>query len=146
MRSVARDIRHSNAIEELAAGASVSEAARRLGVSRRTIERWIREPEFLARLNRRRREVWTSAHDRSRRLVHQALAVFETELEAGNLEAARDILRQFGPSLAAGAASIGSDDPVQIKREEAVIRGLGDLQEDLLAGLGRDKETTKEVT
>jgi hypothetical protein len=145
MESVAKGVRQQNAIELLAGGTSVSETAKRLKVSRRTIERWVREPHFAADLNRRRQELWSSAHDRSRLLVHRALDVFESELKANNLGAARDVLRQFGPLLAAGAASIGSDDPAQLQREQALNQQLGSMQGDLLAALDDGHKPLEEV-
>lgn len=83
-------------------GNELSQAARVVGVDRRTIERWLEDSDVLTRLNGRRRAVWDGLHDRVRTLVDRALGVFELTLEVGDFEAARESLRIWGPAVAQG--------------------------------------------
>jgi transposase len=51
------------ALIELLEGAKVSEAAAKVGVNERTIQRWLKEPEFQKRLTQGRSEIYNEAMD-----------------------------------------------------------------------------------
>jgi hypothetical protein len=73
------------AIELIIAGKSDREVAEATNSSRETICRW-RNHNFLfiSELNLKRQELWYSANERLRAMVHRALDVLEKNLEAGN--------------------------------------------------------------
>ena len=70
------------AIAALIRGATVTEAATEAGVSRQTVSEWKNhDPEFIAALNRGRRDVWDQVEDRVRALHIKALEVITQELD-----------------------------------------------------------------
>jgi hypothetical protein len=143
-QSIGQRARQDTAIEGLVAGMNVSGTARMVGVDRRTIERWLEDPDVVARLNGRRREVWEGLHDRVRTVVDRALAVFEQELEAGDFEAARESLRICGPVLAKGLRNSGSADPADLRRQAAGAEHLRALQDRVMSSSNegdRDEES-----
>lgn len=92
------------ALDALLDGATVSEAAKRAGVTRQTCSEWKNHnPAFVAALTLAMRDRLSHAHSGIIGLVPQAVRVLEDDLEAGGeraSQAARDILRfleQVGP-------------------------------------------------
>lgn len=66
--------RQERAVELLAAGVTITRAAREIGVSRQTLSVWANHnPFFKAALNERRADAWRSGQDGLRSLVHAAL-------------------------------------------------------------------------
>jgi hypothetical protein len=66
--------RQERALDFLAAGATITQAAKEIGVSRQTLSAWVnRDPFFRAALNERRADLWRSGQDRLRSMVHTAL-------------------------------------------------------------------------
>lgn len=62
------------AVDHLAAGSSVTDAAAAINVSRQTVSGWLNDhAAFKAELNRRRAELWGAAADRLRALLPKAL-------------------------------------------------------------------------
>lgn len=51
------------ALIELLEGASISDAAAKVGVNERTIQRWLKEPEFQTRLDQGKDDIYTQAMD-----------------------------------------------------------------------------------
>lgn len=85
------------AVDHLAAGSSVTDAAAAVNASRQTVSGWLNDhPVFQAELNRRRAELWGAAADRLRALLPKALdrigAAIDAEGPEG-LQAAIAILR-----------------------------------------------------
>ena len=72
------------AIVLLASGKTYGAAAQAIGVDRRTLFNWRRDPAFADALRRFRHEAWHSAVDQLRALVHPALKVLTEELSAPN--------------------------------------------------------------
>ena len=69
------------AIEVLATGTSVSETARKIGVTRATVSRWVNhDVDFFTALNRLRSDMHESHGDRLRTLATQAFDVLEETL------------------------------------------------------------------
>jgi hypothetical protein len=72
------------AVDVIAAGATDTQAAKVVGVSRQSVNGWRRRhPYFRAELNRRREELWGASRDRLRRLIPTALTALQRELESG---------------------------------------------------------------
>ena len=74
--------KQQTAIELLAAGTSVSETARQLGVTRATVSRWANQDvAFFTALNQVRRDMHESHRDQLRSLAGRALGVLEELLD-----------------------------------------------------------------
>jgi transposase-like protein len=85
------------AINLLAIGKTITEAANEIGVTRQTVSEWRnRNPVFEAALNERREELWSAISDRLRALLPKSLSVLEQAVERGDLRAAIAILRAAG--------------------------------------------------
>ena len=81
-------------IELLLMGNSVTQVARKLGVDRRTIQRWRSgNPHFQAEYNRRMLEATECSEQRLRRLSEKAVSVIESHLDENNLAAATSLLK-----------------------------------------------------
>jgi Helix-turn-helix domain len=140
-QSEAQRVRQDTAIEALVSGTNISQTARVVGVDRRTVEGWLHDAEFVARLNGRRRAVWEGLHDRVRTLVDKALGVFERALDLGDFEAAREALRIWGPAVAQGLRNIGSADPADLRRQAAGAEQLRAIQDRVMSGSnGEDQD------
>lgn len=62
------------AVDLLATGRTVTEAAEAVGVARQTVSEWLNQHRgFQAELNRRRQELWAASTDCLRALVPKAL-------------------------------------------------------------------------
>jgi Homeodomain-like domain len=123
------------AIQHLACGKTLTEAARSVGVTAKTIGRWLHDPVFVAELNARRSELWSGMTDKARRALSMALDVYLARLTNGDDAAARDVLRAFGSTLSQGLADLGPTDPDEIRRRLAhreEIRRLTDSMREQL--------------
>ena len=119
------------AISLLAEGKTQREAAADVGVDLATLEEWQRIPDFVAALNRRRKEQWNSCEDRLRALLPKALGTIEAALESDDmgLKAAMAVLKivglgTHGPSDY-GLRPMGDTDAGAIEaswREEEILR------------------------
>ena len=86
-----------NAIDVLITGATDKETASATRVTRETVTRWKNDnPNFIAELNKRRRLLWCSGHEKLRSLLTKAVDVLENELDSGNFRAAVEVLRAVG--------------------------------------------------
>ena len=86
-----------NSIDLLVQGLSDREVAEKVGVARETVTRWRNGNAFFqAQLNQRRQEIWFSSHEKLRSLVGEAVEVLATELKAGDLRAAIEVLKAVG--------------------------------------------------
>ncbi len=61
------------AIEQLASGESITEAARDIGISRRTLHSWVKQPEFAKALEAAKAEILHVAYSRLRRVATLAV-------------------------------------------------------------------------
>jgi hypothetical protein len=87
-------IEQHNAIDLLILGHTDHAVAEQIGVARETICRWRNEnPYFMAELNRRRKAVWQTAHERLRGLVGKAIDILEKALNADDVKAALTVLK-----------------------------------------------------
>jgi hypothetical protein len=87
-------IEQHNAIDLLILGHTDQAVAEQIGVARETICRWRNEnPYFMAELNRRRKDVWQTAHERLRGLVGKAIDIVEKALNADDVKAALTVLK-----------------------------------------------------
>ena len=87
-------IEQHNAIDLLILGHTDHAVAEQIGVARETICRWRNEnPYFMAELNRRRKDVWQTAHERIRGLVGKAIDIVEKALNADDVKAALTVLK-----------------------------------------------------
>jgi hypothetical protein len=77
------------AVDLLAVGTSVTNAAETVGVGRQTVSEWLHHHHgFRAALNRRRRDLWANVSDRLRALLPKAITVLEREIEDGEAKIA----------------------------------------------------------
>lgn len=86
------------AIEMLMMGASFSKIADELRIARRTLFAWRHDdPDFIAELDRRRRELWGDSADHLRALLPDAVEVLESFLrdtyDKNRFKAATTLLR-----------------------------------------------------
>ena|SRR5438105_878240 len=89
--------RQINAVYDLLSGKSLHEVAEEIGVDRRTLYNWRRDPRFIAELRYARRDLWQDAADQIRALIHPAIHVLSRELhnnyDRARFRAAATILR-----------------------------------------------------
>jgi hypothetical protein len=87
------------AADLLAFGATVTDAAETVKVSRQTVSEWLHHnPAFQAALNARRQELWTGHAERLRSLVPKAMDALEVAVsdEQQGVAAAVHILKAAG--------------------------------------------------
>lgn len=76
------------AIDRLATGSSITDAAEAVETSRQTVSEWLnRNPAFIAALNARRAELWGETADRLRALLPRAVETIAAAIEAGGPDA-----------------------------------------------------------
>ena len=86
------------AIPHLAAGSSIRATADTIGVSERSIRRWLKNPEFAAALREAEKEVWNATVRKLRALGEKAVNALGRVLEdpgatpSARIQAARAIL------------------------------------------------------
>jgi hypothetical protein len=128
------------ALDLLAAGATVKEAAEGAGVSRQTCSAWLNHnPWFQAGLAQRREELWSGAKDRLRSMLPAALDAVERKLESedeDSYKAGLSLLKLIGM----GDAHLGNTGPTN---PESIVDRLVRSRrpssvDDLLADLGLD--------
>ncbi|AEH60601.1 hypothetical protein Mzhil_0736 [Methanosalsum zhilinae DSM 4017] len=86
-----------NAIDLLVLGKTDRETSIAVGVTRETVTRWRNEnPYFAAELNRQRKEIWQSSHDRLRGLVHDSVDELQRAIKEGDTKAAIEVLKAVG--------------------------------------------------
>ena len=81
------------AVEMLLTGMPVTKIAQRLGIDRKTLYEWRKNPVFQAEYNRRRLEASDAMDQRLRRLSDKAVDVVEKHLDEGSLQAATALLK-----------------------------------------------------
>ena len=81
------------AIEMLLTGMPVTKIAQKMGIDRKTLYDWRKNPVFQAEYNRRRLEASDAMDQRLRRLSEKAVDVVEKHLNEGNLQAATALLK-----------------------------------------------------
>lgn len=119
---IARRERAQAALDLKVEGKSFREIGRMMDISDHTVAKLVKEAQLDARFQRGRGVVM-------HRLVPKALAVYDQRLEAGDLEAARDILFGAGVLQKNAKVTLTAGDPLeQFRRkyfgeEEAAIEG-----------------------
>ena len=121
------------AADLLAVGATVTDVAAKVGVTRQTVSEWLnQDPSFQATFNRRRQDLWDRASDRLRALVPKALDALENAISEGDAKAALGVLkaaglydlkRPDGPTSAEDARSAAKDEE-RARRERALFAGI----------------------
>jgi transposase-like protein len=124
------------AVDLMAAGASVTETAKKLGVARQTTSEWRNHhPTFQATLNERRKELWSSVTDRLRSLLPPALDLLEKEIRQGNVNVALALVRAgFVATQKAEQPGLTYNDnrAVSIGKDYSSLMELTPLQRDQL--------------
>ena len=96
------------------AGKSFTQVASEIGIDRKTLYHWRRDPEFIAELRKRRRELWQHAADHMRALLHPAIEVLAKDMNEGcedeRFRAAATILRLSNLRSAVPIAEEDGDD------------------------------------
>jgi hypothetical protein len=129
-------IRQLDAVELVVLGKTDQQVAEEVGVHRVTVTRWRNyDLEFIAELNRRRRQVCEASTNRLRALLPKAFDALEDELENGTNRGrvAMDVIKLSGiasgrngrPSV--GLDQIGAEDPDVLLIERAEARNLSKL-------------------
>lgn len=104
-------IQQLNAIDLLVQGKTDQETSDTIGVARETVTRWRNEnPYFLAELNRQRKAIWQSAHERLRSLLGKAIDTLNKALEKNDVKAAVEVLKAVKIYGEVGPPE-GHDDP-----------------------------------
>ena len=80
-------------IEMLLTGMSVTQIAQKIGIDRKTLYEWRKNPVFQAEYNRRMMEASEAMDQRLRRLSDKAVDVVEKHLSEGSLQAATALLK-----------------------------------------------------
>ncbi len=123
-------IEQQNAIDLLIQGKPDHEVAAAVGVVRETVTRWRHEnPYFVAELNRQRKALWGTAHERLRGLVHKAVDILEKALEEGDLKAAVAVLKAVRLYGTVPPPS-GPEDPELVLWQEAQAWAAAEVQRD----------------
>lgn len=81
------------AIELLLAGQSSTATSAMIGIDRKTLYQWRKNPHFQAEFNRCQGEALEASNQRLRRLSDKAISVIERHLEEGSLKAATALLK-----------------------------------------------------
>lgn len=95
----------------LLAGFPITKVSEKSGVPRRTIYRWMNNPEFSGELERRRQELSDAAFVRLETLFDKALNCLEAALEKGSVPAAVAILKVLTTQSRGRIQGIGDEDP-----------------------------------
>jgi hypothetical protein len=96
------DSKQDLALTAIVAGATDAEAAAKAGVRRETVHRWRHaDPDFIAELARRRRELWDGQVEQLRQLFAKAIGALSDALDTSSppmvrLKAASVVLRAVG--------------------------------------------------
>jgi hypothetical protein len=113
------------AVDLLATGRTVTEAAEQVGVVRQTVSEWLNQHYgFRVELNKRRQELWAGASDRLRALLPKALDTVEGALEGKDpLPAALAVLKATGlHGLGAPSGATNAEDLEVEEQERAGTR------------------------
>ncbi len=85
------------AVDILLTGSTITDAAGKVGVTRRTLHRWLTDdPHFNAELNKRRNDLSRAVDDRLRAIAMAALDTVENAVTSGNVQASLAVLRGIG--------------------------------------------------
>lgn len=89
-------LKKEKALIELLDGASFSKAAAKVGVNERTIQRWLKEPEFQKRLSQARDDIYVEAidslRDASGKAAKKLIELLDSPSEKTALKAAELII------------------------------------------------------
>jgi hypothetical protein len=88
--------KQEKAVRELVRGKGVVAVARRVGVNRGTLFRWMREPEFVAAMNRWRTSVWEAVRGRMVAVLCDAADAVAKAVRAGDARVALAVLEKMG--------------------------------------------------
>lgn len=106
------------AVDHLATGASITDAAAAVKASRQAVSGWLNgDPAFQAALNRRRADLWAETADRLRGLLPRALKRIEGAIDTDGpegLQAALALIRMAKLDL----TPTGGTDPEEIEIEQ----------------------------
>ena len=128
--------RQARALEQLLAGASVTEAAKVARVDRSTVHRWLREDwAFQAAYNASRRDLQREIEARLLHIARAAAEAVEQAVKEGDVRTALAVLKGTG-ILAGERPVIGPEDPTEAEEEAELVAGERDslrVQRRLLA-------------
>src|SRR5579864_3822421 len=114
------------ALQHLMAGTPIHEAARHVGVDRRTLYRWIKaEPKFAATYNAWQRETIDSGQARVLAMGNAALDVLEKSIQSGDAEIALQVARSTGMM---DRPAPGLIDPRELERRQNLRAARSDFK------------------
>jgi transposase-like protein len=113
-------------LEGLVMGKSVTEVAQAAGVGRTTIYRWLKnDPAFRAAYNQWHEQMQENTRSRLLMMLDKATGALEKALEAGNSQAALELLRGMG---ALKQRAVGPTDAEEIRRRGDVEKRRTNLE------------------
>ena len=111
------------AIELLVTGQTDQEVGGAVGVARETVTRWrLYDPHFQAKLNQRRRDVFSAGADRLRALVPVAVETLEEELHNANNPGRGQLALSVLKAIGMAAGDIGPTDAQAIIDRATIAR------------------------
>jgi hypothetical protein len=120
-----------DALGALGTGATVTEAARRAGVDRTTLHRWLRRDyAFQASWNRMRRELKREVESGVERLASAALKAVEDAIAGGDIRASLAVLKGVG-FLSGDRRPIGPEDPEEVATEDRLVASEAEADKSL---------------
>ena len=123
---VALTVLQEQALQQLAAGTSIKETARVVGVGRRTVHRWLKEDaNFAAAYNAWRRETVDSGRARVLAMTDLALDTVQNAMLQGNARIAVQVAKATG---ALDAPRPGPSDAGELRRRRELKEGKRELR------------------
>ena len=119
--------RQHNAAELLSLGHSCSEIAEIVGVSRRQLSVWRKNPYFEAEVTRLRADLWVDSKNRLRGLLGKAVKVLEQAIEAGDVKSALALLKLMNLKVGPPPFAKSVNEVLEIQAAEYADSLIGNL-------------------
>ena len=121
--------KQSRAIVLVASGLTDHQIARRVGVSRQTINHWRNhDPEFMNEIRSRRRQVWENNKDKMSELIEKAIEIVKENLDNEDpkvrLQVAFQVLKYSGMQNAMKEDKEESQQPHELSATDLLMKAL----------------------
>lgn len=114
------------ALVALLAGQSVTEAAKAAKVTRQTVHRWMRSPDFLAALNAGRNDLRLELESKLENIASRAIGNVERSVREGDTRVSIALLKGLG-LLGGRAPVVGTESAAEIRADHGVRSALAAL-------------------